>query len=187
MLTILGISGSLRKASYSKRVLQAIEDTLGADVRLDTFDIGELPHFNQDSEGDNLPGSVKEFVHRIQAADGLFIVTPEYNYAIPGVLKNAIDWASRPAHSSALAHKPTATIALSPGAVGGARALANLRQVLAGTLNDVLVYPEFLVARVHEKFSEQGLTDASTQEHLKKYLDAFVADIEQKTVRPSQT
>ena len=173
-MKILGLTGSLRRHSFTGRLLDEVKVALQDKATLRTFDIGTLPHYNADLKDDSRPAAVTELVARVHDADGLFIVTPEYNYAIPGVLKNAIDWASRPAYKSCLAGKPTAIMAASPSAVGGARALANLRQVLASTVSEVFPHPEFLVGYVHTKFSEQALTDASTKEHLHRLARGFV-------------
>jgi chromate reductase len=173
-MKILGLAGSIRRESFTRRLLKEVELTLASEDTLSTFDIGTLPHYNGDLDGDTRPDAVNELIATIKDVDGLFFVTPEYNYAIPGVLKNAIDWASRPAYTSCLAHKPTAIMAASPSPVGGARALANLRQILGGTVTDMFPHPEFLVARVHEKFGKEGLSDASTKEHLERYVRNFV-------------
>ena len=112
---------------------------------------------------------------QIGNADGLLFVTPEYNFSIPGVLKNAIDWASRPGFRSVLAHKPVAIIGASPGTVGTARAQGHLKQVLLGTLSEVFPYPEVLVSKAHERIQNGQLADEPTREVLRKMLEAYVS------------
>ena len=181
MISLLGLNGSLRSGSFSRRVLLAAGEMLGDQVNMTTYDIGTLPLFNEDLETDK-PASVLGLIDAIERADALLIVTPEYNYAMPGVLKNAIDWASRPSSKSCLAHKPTAIMASSISFVGGARALANLKQVLSSTVSDVFPHPEVLVSRVQEKFSDQGLTDQATKAYLEKFLGSFVGWLKQRKV-----
>jgi chromate reductase len=171
-LKIVGLSGSLREGSFNTALLKAAGDLFGDRASLERFDIGRLPHFNQDTDE---PDAAAELKATISAADGLLIATPEYNYSIPGVLKNALDWASRPAYKSCLAQKPTAILGASMSPVGTARAQSHLRQTLAGTVTPIFAYPEFLVGAAHAKFDDTlTLTDASTQEHLQRFVDHFL-------------
>ena len=132
-LHILGFAGSLRTGSYNRALLRAAAGVVPEDASLETFDLGGVPPFNQDLENQP-PDAVREFKARIRAADALLIVTPEYNYSIPGVLKNAIDWASRPHGDNAFDGKPVALMSASTGMLGGARAQYHLRQTFV-TLN----------------------------------------------------
>ncbi len=175
-MNILGIAGSLRAASWNARLLAEAAGMLPEDVKLERQTIGELPHYNADIDGDRKPAAVATLRERIEAADALLIFTPEYNYSIPGTLKNAIDWASRPAYQSPLAHKPAGIITASTSAIGGARAQAHLKQVLASTLSPVYPAPELALSAVASLFDEAGkLTDTGARERLQRYLNGFVA------------
>jgi chromate reductase, NAD(P)H dehydrogenase (quinone) len=124
---ILGIAGSLRRESYNRSALRAAVDLTPAGAQLETFELDEIPVFNQDNEQDPSP-AVAEFKRRIREADAILFVTPEYNYSIPGVLKNAIDWASRPYGDNAWNGKAAAIMGASVGVIGTARAQYHLRQ-----------------------------------------------------------
>jgi chromate reductase len=143
-------------------------------VTLDIFDIADIPLFNQDDE-QTLPPAVMEFKARVRAADAVLFATPEYNYSIPGVLKNAIDWASRPYGDNAWDGKPAAIFGVSPGKLGTARAQYHLRQVFV-TLNiHTLNQPEVMIGNAGERFDAQGnLTDKETRVFLQRLLDRLV-------------
>ena len=126
-IRLLGIAGSLRKESYNKALLRAATEIVPEDAELEIFDLEGIPPFNQDHDM-NPPERVTQFKERIRAADAILIASPEYNYSIPGVLKNAIDWASRPYGDSAWEGKPVAVMSASPWMLGGARAQYHLRQ-----------------------------------------------------------
>lgn len=171
-MKIVGISGSLRKESWNTAVLHVAADLL-AGHELTIAEIGDLPLMNQDLEQDGkFPVSVERLRAQISAADALLFATPEYNASIPAPLKNAIDWASRPANT--LAGKPAAIIGVSPGALGTARAQYPLRQTL-GVLNVVLLgQPEVFIGGAAQKFQDGKLTDEATRDFLGKALTAFV-------------
>ncbi len=174
-LQILGLCGSLRVASLNRALMRHVGAAFGDAGQLHTVDIGALPHYNADLDGERKPEAVAELRAAVEQSDALLIVTPEYNYGIPGVLKNALDWASRPAYRSPLAGTPTAMLGASPGAVGTARAQAQLRQILAGTLTPIFPYPEVLVGGAGAKFDERGaLVDPRTAEHLERFAKAFL-------------
>ena len=128
-LKVLGFAGSLRAGSYNKALLRAAENFIPEDANLEIFDIDGIPPFNQDIEND-MPNKVKDFKSKIREADAILIATPEYNYSVPGVLKNAIDWASRPYGDNPFDGKPVAIMSASIGMLGGARAQYHLRQSL---------------------------------------------------------
>ncbi len=175
-MKLLGIAGSLRAASWHQRLLTEAAAMLPGGVTLERQPIDMLPHYNADLDGENPPAAVVALREAISAADALLFMTPEYNYSIPGVLKNAIDWASRPAYKSPLAGKPAGVITSSPGAIGGARAQAHLKLVLAGTLTPVYPAPELALSSVATLFDDEGrLADADTRKRLQRYLDGFVA------------
>ena len=171
-MKVLAISGSLRADSFNTALLSAAQQyALGYDW--DLAAIGDLPLYNQELDGDVKPASVVRFKEQIENADALVIATPEYNYGIPGGLKNAIDWASRPAYQSVLAHKPTVIMSASMSPTGGVRAQSQLRQVLGGTLTPVYPAPEFAVASAQQKFADGVLTDDETQRKLKRLMEDF--------------
>lgn len=173
-VSVLGIAGSLRASSYNRALLRAAQELAPAGVELTEFDLRPIPFFDGDLEADGDPESVCAFKDAIGAADGLLIVTPEYNHSIPGVLKNAIDWASRPALGSPLAGKPVAIAGASTGLSGTRRAQEHLRQALAFPRARVLDEPRLLVPEAYAKFDEHGrLDDSDTIEALGAFLEAL--------------
>ena len=174
-LLILGFAGSLRKGSYNKALLQAAAELLPEEARLEIFNLEGIPPFNQDLEKE-MPERVKEFKAKIRAADAILIATPEHNYSIPGVLKNAIDWASRPYGDNSFEGKPGAIISASTGMLGGARAQYHLRQVFVFLDMYAVNKPEVFVTFAAQKIDEQGkLTDEATRKIIKQLLEALVA------------
>jgi len=174
-LSILGFAGSLRQGSYNKAILRAALEMVPSGANLEIFDIAGIPLFNQDLEKEPVE-KVREFKAAIRAADALLIATPEYNYSMPGVLKNALDNASRPYGDSALDGKPVAIMGASVGMLGTARAQYHLRQCCV-TLNMYPVnQPEVMVPSVHKKIDETGrLTDPTTREMIAKLVEALIA------------
>ena len=154
-LNILGFAGSLRRGSYNKSLLRAAADLLPEDLTLEIFDIDGIPAFNQDIEGD-MSLKVKEFKSKVREADALLIATPEYNYSVPGVLKNAIDWASRPYGDNPFDGKPAAIMSASIGMLGGARAQYRLRQTFVFLNMYPVNGPEVIVTFAQDKFDENG-------------------------------
>lgn len=175
LVKILGFAGSLRKGSYNKALLRAALELVPKDAELQTFDLEGLPLFNQDLENEPTE-KVKEFKARIRAADAILIVTPEYNYSIPGVLKNAIDCASRPYGDNAFEHKPVAIMGASIGMAGTARAQYHLRQSFVFLTCFALNQPEVMVPFAQDKIDENGnVTDEKTREKIKELLQNLVA------------
>lgn len=173
---VLGIAGSLRAKSFNRGLLRAALELAPVRMLIEIFDISALPLFNGDVEAEGDPEPVSTFKSAIQVADALLIATPEYNYGIPGVLKNAIDWASRPPGKSAIMNKPAAIMGASPGTGGTARAQLQLRQTLAATRVHVMVQPEIFVASAHEKFDEDGrLIDEETRKNIGRLLESLLA------------
>lgn len=167
---ILGIAGSLRKQSYNRLALAAAADLLPADVELSTFDIAGLPGFDQDDEK-SPPESVVRLKQAISTADAILFATPEYNYSIPGVLKNAIDWASRPYGDSAFAGKVAAIMGASIGGIGTARAQYHLRQCFVFLDVPLVNQPEVMIGNAVDRFDAQGaLTDEKTRALIGKLL-----------------
>ena|ERR1017187_1437599 len=172
---ILGIAGSLRQGSYNRAALRAAERLLPEGVTLEIFDLEGIPPYNQDEEA-HPPAKVAEFKARIRAADAILFSTPEYNYSIPGVLKNAIDWASRPYGASAWDGKPVAVMGASVGQMGTSRAQYHLRQVFVFTNMYPLNQPEVMIADAAHRFDERGnLTDEKTKELIRQLLAGLVA------------
>jgi len=168
------IAGSLRKASINRGLLEACQDVAPGGITFEPLPIGELPHYDEDLATQGDPEAVARFKAAIAAADGLLIATPEYNYSVPGVLKNALDWASRPAYRSVFAGKKTGMLGASYSVVGTARAQAHLKGIMLGMAAPVFPYPEVLVGAAKEKFDTDGnLTDPSTREHLAGFVAAF--------------
>jgi chromate reductase len=173
-VNILGFAGSLRKGSYNKALLRAAAELVPEDATLEIFDLEEIPPFNQDLES-AMPERVKEFKSKIRSADAILIVTPEHNYSIPGVLKNAIDWASRPYGDNSFEGKPVAIMSASTGMLGGARAQYHLRQVFVFLNMHPVNKPEVLVTFANQKFDQNDrLTDEKTKELTKNLLDTLV-------------
>jgi chromate reductase, NAD(P)H dehydrogenase (quinone) len=169
---VLGISGSLRAASYNTGLLRAAAEVLPEGMSLEIFDLAPIPMYNQDLERD-APEAVVQLRARIAGADALLIATPEYNYSIPGVLKNALDWASRPRQASALNGKPLAMMGAG-GRFGTVRAQLQLRQFLHELGVLPLGKPELMVPGAWEKFDGDGnLTHEPTREELRALLGAL--------------
>ena len=175
-LTFLGIAGSLRRGSYNRGLIRAAVDLASADIRVLPYDLADIPMYNGDVEALGDPEPVTRFKAAIAASDALLIATPEYNHCVPGVLKNAIDWASRPARASVLTGKPVAIMGASTGRGGTARAQAHLRDGLAYTNGFVLPLPEVLVTLAADRFDEDGqLIDAETREEVGDLLKSLAA------------
>lgn len=174
-LRILGIAGSLREASYNRAALRAAAELLPDGCELDVYDLNGLPGFNEDLER-TPPPSVVDLKKRIQAADAVLFVTPEYNYSVPGVLKNAIDWASRPYGESAWTGKPAAIMGASIGSIGTARAQYHLRQMMVFLNMFPVNQPEVMIGNAATRFDAAGaLTDNDTRKHIQGLMVSLVA------------
>jgi len=172
---ILAFSGSLRRASANTGLLRAAAEVLPEDATMEIFDLSPIPLYNADVQAAGWPAPVQDFKSRIAAADALLIATPEYNYSIPGVLKNAIDWASRPPKESPLNGKPVALMGAG-GVMGTVRSQLHLRQVLLSSGMFVLPKPELYVANAREKFGEHGtLSDDAVRDRIRELLLVLTA------------
>ncbi len=170
-LTILGIAGSLRRGSYNRGLVRAAVELAPPGMTVIPHELFDIPFYDGDVEAEGDPEPVVRLKRAIAAADGLLIATPEYNHCVPGVLKNAIDWASRPAGDSVLTGKPVAIMGASTGRGGTARAQAHLRDGLAYTNGLVLPLPEVLVSRAAERFDEaSNLVDTETRDEVRDLL-----------------
>ena len=171
---ILGIAGSLRRQSYNRGALRAATELTPEGATIEIFELEGLPAFNQD-EDQNPPPKVVELKKRIREADAILFVTPEYNYSIPGVLKNAIDWASRPYGDSAWNGKPVAIMGASVGAIATARAQYHLRQIMVFLNMFPINQPEVMIGNAGEKFDTDGnLTDEKTKVYIRQLLQNLV-------------
>ena len=174
-IRILGIAGSLRRESYNRAALRAATQLMPDDATIDIFELDGIPGFNQDEE-QNPPAKVVEMKRRIREADAILIVTPEYNYSVPGVLKNAIDWASRPYGDSAWNGKAAAMMGASIGAIGTARAQYHLRQMMVFLNMFPINQPEVMIANAQNRFDAQAnLTDEATKDLIRQLLRNLVA------------
>jgi chromate reductase len=160
--SLLGLSGSLRAESFSTGILRTLQEQPLESVDLRIHDLGAVPLYNQDLDGNRIPAAVLELREVIADADGLVIVTPEYNYGMPGLLKNALDWASRPHGASALLGKPVIIISASPAFTGGVRAHAQLHETLLATQSLIVPGPQTVISEVHKKFDGGRLADSNT-------------------------
>ena len=174
VVIILGIAGSLRKQSFNRSLLRAAQELTPQGTTIETFELDGLPGFNQDDEA-NPPAKVAELKQRIRSADAILFVTPEYNYSIPGVLKNAIDWASRPYGDSAWNGKPVAVMGASVGSIGTARAQYHLRQTFVFLNMYAVNQPEVMLGNAHKHFDQDGkLTDETAKNLIRQLLEELV-------------
>lgn len=177
---VLVIVGSLRKEAFSLKVADALASLAPSSLKLDVATLHGISFFNQDLEA-NPPADWVAFRDRIKASDAVIVVTPEYNRSIPGVLKNAIDVASRPYGKSSFLGKPVGIVSNSPGPLGGVSAAMDLKKMLPGIVGPIIGQPEIYLTNVGNSFDDKGkLTGESLQGVLKQYLDAFAAFVEKQ-------
>lgn len=173
-IKILGFAGSLRKGSYNKALLRTARDLAPREAEIEIFDLEGIPPYNQDLDND-MPAKVREFKEKIKKADAILIATPEYNYSVPGVLKNAIDWASRPIGDNSWDGKPVAIMSASIGMIAGARAQYHLRQSFVYTNMYPLNKPEVMVPFAEDKVDSNGnLTDPKSRDKIKELVASLV-------------
>jgi chromate reductase len=174
-LVILGIAGSLRKQSFNRALLRAAQELTPEGARMDIFELDGIPPFNQDDEG-NPPAIVANLRQQVRSADAILLVTPEYNYSVPGVLKNAIDWASRPYGDSAWNGKPVALMGATVGTLGTARAQYHLRQMFVFLNMYAVNQPEVMLSNAHKHFDENGkLTDETAKKLMRQLLEELMS------------
>ncbi|MBV8090367.1 MAG: NAD(P)H-dependent oxidoreductase [Alphaproteobacteria bacterium] len=162
LLRLLGMSGSLRSGSYSNAVLETLREKFAGRADLSIYDLAPIPLYNQDLEGEKRPEPVKQLLAAIAESDGLVLCAPEFNHSVPGVLKNALDWASRPAFTSVMAYKPVAIMATSRGPLGGARCLEHLRVALDSMLSRVALAREVTITAAADKICNGRLVDETS-------------------------
>jgi chromate reductase, NAD(P)H dehydrogenase (quinone) len=175
-IPIAAISGSLREGSYNTATLRAVKEIASDTLDIDIITLEDMPLFNEDVEAKGWPERVQKLRDRIEPAKGVIFATPEYNYSIPGLLKNAIDWLSRPARKGPIFGKPAAIVGATPSMIGTARAQAHLRQVVFYNGMPLIPDVEILISKAGEKFDDDGrLTDNETRDFLtdmaEKYTD----------------
>jgi chromate reductase len=158
-VSLIGMSGSLRTGSYSNAILATLAEKFADRADLQLYDLAPIPLYNQDFEGEKRPPLVKRMLADIEAADGLVFCAPEFNHSIPGVLKNAIDWASRPAFASVLAYKPVAIMATSRGPLGGARCLEHMKTALDSCLSRITLAREVIITAAETRIKDGRLVD----------------------------
>lgn len=174
-MKLVAISGSLRAASFNSYLLVAAQKFLPEGISCTFASIADVPLYNSDIDGENKPVPVVQLKETVVAADGLLIATPEYNYGIPGGLKNALDWLSRPAYKSVLAHKPVAIMSASQSPAGGVRAQGQLKQVLSGVLAEIYRAPEFVLPSAQHLFNDEGvLIDEEVATRLNRFVTDYV-------------
>jgi chromate reductase len=172
---ILGLAGSLRHASLHRGLIRAARELAPEGVAVEPYEkLGEIPFFNQDVEDEGDPASVRDLKEKIREADAILIATPEYDYAIPGVLTTALDWSLR--SPSPMRHKPVGIVGASPGGAGTARGQMVLRQILLHAPAYVMPEPQMLISHAREKFDVDtgDLTDEQTRERMRRFLDALI-------------
>lgn len=170
---LLGISGSLRSGSYNTAILNTLAEAVADRATMATFQLDEVPLYNADLDTQTPPPAVAALRREIAEADGIVIAVPEYNHGVSGVLKNALDWASRPFGRSTLTGKPILTLTSSPAFTGGVRAQAQLNETLTSIGAILILRPQTVIASVHEKIKDGRLVDAQTT----TFLLAGVADL----------
>jgi chromate reductase len=179
-IRIAGISGSLRQASFSTALIKLLARHLQPAIELSFVDISEIPLYNEDLDGDNKPAAVHA-VHAVNAAiaqaDAVLFVTPEYNHGVPGVLKNTLDWISRPVFNSVLKNKPVTIITSSLAFTGGVRAQYQLRETLTSMLAHVVPGPEVVVGGVHTKFQDEAFLDQATLDFMLSSIDRLRSEV----------
>jgi chromate reductase, NAD(P)H dehydrogenase (quinone) len=175
---LLGISGSLRKGSNNTAILSSLADAIRDRAELVVFPLNEVPLYDGDIDVDPVPAGVAALRQAIADADGVIIATPEYNYGMSGVLKNALDWASRPYGKATLTGKPVLTFSSSPAFTGGVRAQAQLNETLTAIAAQLVLRPQTVIASVHEKVKDGHLVDETTLGYLKAGVEDLLSNIE---------
>src|SRR5271156_2179078 len=176
------MSGSLRGGSYSNAVLETLREKFSGRAEIVIWDLGTIPLYNQDFEGEKRPEPVKALIAAIAQADGLVLCAPEFNHSIPGVLKNALDWASRPAFASVMAYKPVAIMATSRGALGGARCIDHMRAVLDSMMSRVVLAREVIITSTAEKIREGRCVDETSLGFACGAVEALLQEIRLRAI-----
>lgn len=183
---LLGISGSLRQSSFCTAILHTLADLSQEHTTFEIFPLHDVPLYNQDLDSDSPPLSVVALRDAIRSAAGLVIATPEYNYGMSGVLKNALDWASRPYGKSQLKRKPVLTLSASPAFTGGVRAQTQLNETLVSNAALLVLRPQTVIGLAHEKVKEGRLIDETSIQFLVQGVQDLLRDIAVKQAATNQ-
>ena len=176
-LRLLGLSGSLRRASKCTAVLDGLQGALAPKAALNIFPLHGIPLYNEDHDGEQIPESVRALRLAIAASDGVVMISPEYNHGMSGVLKNALDWASRPHGQSVLRKKPVLTMTASPAFTGGVRAQQQMNETLASIPARTVLRPQIVIGGVHEKVREGNLIDEAVLSFALAGVDDLLEEI----------
>ena len=176
-LCLLGLSGSLRRASNSTAVLRGLQDALAPRAALNIFPLHGMPLYNEDDDAEHAPESVRALRSAIEASDGVIMISPEYNHGMSGVLKNALDWASRPYGRSALRSKPVLTMTASPAFTGGVRAQQQMNETLVSIPARPVLRPQIVIGGVHEKVRDGRLIDEAALSFALAGVDDLLEEI----------
>lgn len=184
---IIGISGSLRQASFNTAALRAAQELAPDGVIIEIASLADIPLYDQDLRDKSVPAAVEKLCKQVMEADAMLFASPEYNYSVSGVLKNAIDWLSR-LKPQPFAGKPAAVIGASMGLIGTARAQYDLRKIMVSLDVHFLNKPEIMIAQAHERFDANGkLTDGQTREHLQKLVTSLAGWANRLNVNASES
>lgn len=176
--TLIGLSGSLRAASSSTAILRTLATSMPEDTTLNLLSVADLHLYNEDLDHEaHLPPAVKNLRAQIAAADGVILATREYNHSIPGVLKNALDWASRPSHYSCMVNKPFLVMTVAGSQVGGARAQSHIHTILLASLARIPPGREIVIGGVTKKISSGVLSDAPTLNFIRNAIDGLLHEV----------
>lgn len=170
VMKFVGLSGSLRKQAYSTAILRSIGELMPVESNFDLMTIADIPLFNDDDDGDAPPPPVNDLRRAVADADGLIVISPEYNHGMSGVLKNALDWLSRPAASSCLIGKPVLTMTASPSPLGGVRAQQQLNETFIATRSALVIRRQIVIGSVAEKMADGRLVDQPTLDFIQQGL-----------------
>jgi chromate reductase len=176
-IRLLGLSGSLRRGSLCTAVLRTLRDELKPPAEMIIFALDDIPPYNEDLDGPHRPAPVAALHDAIAAADALVVISPEYNHGMSGVLKNAIDWVSRPGYDSVLKDKPVSIMTAAPSMMGGVRAQAQLRETFASTVSRVMANRQVVINNAKSKISDGKLTDQPTLEFALKAIDLLIEEV----------
>jgi len=175
---LLGLSGSLRRRSYNTAILAALAEVVAGDAKLELFPLNDVPLYDEDADTETPPAVIVRLRAAVTSADGIVMASPEYNAGMSGVLKNALDWISRPYGKSGLTGKPVLTITSSLATTGGVRAQAQLNETLIAIAAQLVLRPQAVIGSVHTKMTKGRFTDADSLNFLKDGIGDLLRDIE---------
>jgi chromate reductase len=175
---LLGLSGSLRKGSYNSAILVALAEIVAEEATLDLFPLNDVPLYDQDADTETPPSVIGRLRAAVASADGIVIASPEYNAGMSGVLKNTLDWISRPYGKSGLTGKAVLTITSSPATTGGVRAQAQLNETLIAIAAQIVLRPQAVIGSVHSKMTDGRFTDADSLQFLKAGVADLLRDVD---------